>query len=58
MCREDELVARRIEDLDDLDSVEDVRGRELTIAVTIHSASGLPEKSCRHPQVRNVVEPE
>lgn len=48
---EDELVARRIEDLDDFDSVEDVKGRELTITVTVQSANNLPEKSCRHPQV-------
>ncbi|KAL8273692.1 hypothetical protein Esti_002404 [Eimeria stiedai] len=48
---EDDLMARRIEDLDDFDSVEDVRGRELTITVTIHSACNLPAKSCRHPQV-------
>ncbi|OEH78990.1 putative kinesin [Cyclospora cayetanensis] len=48
---EDELVARRIEDIDDFDSVEDVRGRELTITVSVHSATNLPERSCRHPQV-------
>ncbi|KAL8430559.1 hypothetical protein Efla_000504 [Eimeria flavescens] len=48
---EDELVARRIEDLDDFESVEDVRGRELTITVTVHSANNLPAKLCRHPQV-------
>ncbi|CDJ30039.1 uncharacterized protein EMH_0026470 [Eimeria mitis] len=48
---EDELVARRIEDIDDFDSVEDVKGRELTITVSVHSANNLPEKSCRHPQV-------
>ncbi|CDJ56258.1 kinesin, putative [Eimeria maxima] len=48
---EDELAARRIEDIDDIDSVEDVKGRELTITVSVHSASNLPEKSCRHPQV-------
>ncbi|CDI75167.1 kinesin, putative [Eimeria praecox] len=42
---EDELVARRIEDIDDFDSVEDVKGRELTITVSVHSANNLPEKS-------------
>lgn len=49
--REDELMARRIEDIDDFDSVEDLKGRELTITVSVHSANNLPEKSCRHPQV-------
>lgn len=53
--REDELAARRIEDIDDIDSVEDVKGRELTITVSVHSASNLPEKSCRHPQVRLII---
>ncbi|KAL8429618.1 hypothetical protein ACSSS7_006457 [Eimeria intestinalis] len=51
VVREDDLTARRIEDLDDFDSVEDVRGRELTVTVTVHSACDLPAKSCRHPQV-------
>ncbi|KAL8455224.1 hypothetical protein Emag_000969 [Eimeria magna] len=50
VVREDDLMARRMEDLDDFDSVEDVRGRELAVTVTIHSASNLPAKSCRHPQ--------
>lgn len=44
-------MARRIEDIDDFDSVEDLKGRELTITVSVHSANNLPEKSCRHPQV-------
>lgn len=54
MSREDELVARRLEDIDDFDSVEDVRGRVLTITITVHSANNLPERSCRHPQVRKL----
>ncbi|XP_026192396.1 kinesin-like protein KIF13A [Cyclospora cayetanensis] len=41
----------RIKNIDDFDSVEDVRGRELTITVCVHSATNLPERSCRHPQV-------
>lgn len=46
------MLNRRIEDPDDFDSVEDVRGRELTITVSVHSANNLPGKACRHPQVK------
>ncbi|KAL8275154.1 hypothetical protein Esti_000904 [Eimeria stiedai] len=37
-------------DLDALQSVEDVKGRELNLTVVVHSASDIPEKFCREPQ--------
>lgn len=42
-------------DIDSLVSAEDIMGQELTITVTLHSASDLPEKLCRHPQARQPI---
>lgn len=49
---EDELNSRRVEDLDDYSSIDDVLGRQMEVQVIVHSVSEIPEKFSRHPQVR------
>ncbi|CDI87401.1 hypothetical protein EPH_0005460 [Eimeria praecox] len=36
--------------LDALQSVVDIKGREMILTITVHSAKDLPEKLCKHPQ--------
>ncbi|CDJ61810.1 Protein CBR-KLP-6, related [Eimeria maxima] len=36
--------------IDALHSVVDIKGREMILTITVHSAHDLPEKLCKHPQ--------